>query len=169
MTGPTGPGDVPVMLNQLIRNRMAEHGWSYTDLENRSAHALTRGRWQQLGSGTPQKRFPDPASLTVIATVLDVDITTVVLAAARAVGLDVRSQASALAALLPEGTERLPDVMRDAILALVRAAVADSAQDRDGAVPAARAADTAVDWPKSAAPSRRRHNGPTGEPRADSR
>ncbi|GAA3221249.1 hypothetical protein GCM10017691_06150 [Pseudonocardia petroleophila] len=167
MTGPTAPADVPVTLSALIRSRMVEHGWSYTDLENRSGHALTRGRWQQLGSGTPQKRFPDPASLSVIATVLDVDVTTVVLAAARAVGLDVRTQGSALAALLPEGTERLPDVMRDAILTLIRAAVADVAQD--GPAAAARRPDAVVDWPKSAAPSRRRHDGPTDERRADSR
>lgn len=168
MTGPTAPDDAPVTLNVLIRSRMTEHGWSYTDLENLSDHALTRGRWQQLGSGTPQKRFPDPASLSVMATVLDVDVTTVVLAAARAVGLDVRTQGSALAALLPEGTERLPTVMRDAILTLIRAAVADAAHEQAADGPPRRP-DAVVDWPKSAAPSRRRHDGSTDGQRADSR
>lgn len=164
MTGQTGPDDVPATLNQLIRSRMVEHGWSYGDLETRSGRALTRGRWQQLATSQMHRRFPDPSTLSVIATVLDVDVTTVVLAAARAVGLDVRSQAGALAALLPEGTERLPAPMRDAILTLVRAAVADATQGHDEKTAPAGT----VDWPKSAAPSRRRHDGPAGPPRADS-
>ncbi|MBC8090968.1 MAG: hypothetical protein H7Y15_03325 [Pseudonocardia sp.] len=168
MTGPNGPEHLPVTLHDLVRSCMADHGWSYTDLENRSGHALSRGRWQQLGSGVPQKRFPDPASLTAIATVLDIDITTVVLAAARAVGLDVRVQGSALATLLPEGTERLPDVMRDAILTLVRAAVADAAQEGSATDTAEQQPRPTLEWPKSAAPSRRRHNGPTDDREAGS-
>jgi len=40
---------------QLVRARMAERGWSYSDLERRSGRALSRGRWQQMGSGVAQK------------------------------------------------------------------------------------------------------------------
>ncbi len=122
---PAGPAGSQPSLHQLIRSRMDARGWSYSDLERRSDRALSRGRWQQLGSGVPQRKFPDPASLTVIARVLEVDITTVVLAAAQAVGLDVRPRTSDLAALLPSGSDQLSERTRDAILALVRAAVAD--------------------------------------------
>jgi len=113
-------------LPQLVRARMAERGWSYSDLERRSGRALSRGRWQQLGSGVPQKKFPDPASLMVIAAVLEVDITTIVLAAAHTVGLDVRHEGGDLAHLLPAGTEQLSDQTREAILTLIRTAVADT-------------------------------------------
>ena len=166
MTDRTGHGGRAPTLAQLIRARMVERGWSYTDLENESAHTLSRGRWQQLGSGAPQKKFPDPASLQVIASVLQVDVTAVVLAAARTVGLDAHAQGSDLANLLPAGTERLSEPMRDAILGLIRAAVSDVAAEgiargADGT------ADLTMEWPKSAAPSRRRHNGPFDDGEAD--
>ena len=92
-------------LDDLIRAGMHERGWSYSDLERASDRALTRGRWQQLGSGVPQRKFPDPASLTVIARVLEVDTTTVVLAAARSLGLDVGRRRAELAHLLPVHTD----------------------------------------------------------------
>jgi transcriptional regulator with XRE-family HTH domain len=137
---------------------MEERGWSYADLARRSGHALTRGRWQQLGSGAPSKKFPDPASLSAIAQVLEVDITAVVLAAARAVGLDARLEGSSLANYLPAGTSDLSDRMRDAILQLIRAAVTDTVAVHDGADVAGENAMT-LEWPKSAAPSRRNPNG----------
>ena len=117
-------------LDDLIRAGMHERGWSYSDLERASDRALTRGRWQQLGSGVPQRKFPDPASLTVIARVLEVDTTTVVLAAARSLGLDVGRQRAELAHLLPVHTERISERMRDAILTLIRSAVAEAPDDR---------------------------------------
>jgi hypothetical protein len=87
-------------LHDLVRTGMHDHGWTYSDLERASGRALTRGRWQQLGAGVPPRKFPDPESLMVIARVLEVDITTVVLAAARSVGLAVRHQGPDLSHLL---------------------------------------------------------------------
>lgn len=133
---------------------MAERGWSYMDLERESGHRLSRGRWQQLGSGLQQRRFPDPATLVLIAEVLDVDVTTVVLAAAQALGLGSTRSASGLAQLLPAGTDRLPERMRDAILNLIRAAVSDSAAS-ERARGTGEMGGLTLEWPKSAAPSRR--------------
>ncbi len=148
--------DEPVSsLAQLIRSRMQEHGWSYRDLELRSDHALTRGRWQQLGSGTPQKSFPEPATLAAIAEVLQVEITLVVLAAGRAVGLDTRLPDTDLARLLPPGTELLSERMRTAILTMIRAAVTD-ARTRDAQVDPGQSPGPTLQWSKSDAPSRRR-------------
>jgi hypothetical protein len=141
-------------LHDLIRAGMKERGWSYSDLERASGRALTRGRWQQLGSGAGQRKFPDPSSLSVISEVLEVDITTVVLAAARSVGLDVRTRGTDLAHLLPALTERLSERMRDAILTLVRAAVAETRGDDGGDVaPPDALSGLRLEWPKSAAPS----------------
>jgi hypothetical protein len=144
--------DHALPLHDLIQARMQERSWSYSDLERASRRALTRGRWQQLGSGAQLRKFPDPGSLTVIAEVLEVDITTVVLAAAQS--LDVRQQGADLSNLLPDRTERLSDRMRDAILTLVRAAVAETL-DHDGLDPARSDAlrGLRLEWSKSAAPS----------------
>ena len=160
MTVPTGDHtrDAPQTLHQLIRSRMEERGWTYADLERRSDHALTRGRWQKLGSGAPSKKFPDPASLSAIARVLEVDITAVVLAAAQSVGLDARPRLSGLANHLPPGTSDLSDRMRDALLHLIRAVVADTAAVHDG-VEAAEQETMTLEWPKATSPSRRNPNG----------
>lgn len=159
MIDPSGANEPSLTLHQLIRDRMVRYGWSYSELERRSGRALSRGRWQQLGSGATQRKFPDPASLSVIAEVLDVDITTVVLAAARAVGLDTRPPSSDLAGLLPPGTDTLSERMRDAILALIHGAIAEV--QVDGGAPASGDAGLLLEWPKAVAPSRRHQNGPT--------
>jgi transcriptional regulator with XRE-family HTH domain len=153
------PPGSSLTLHQLIRLRMEAQGWSYSDLERQSGSALSRGRWQQLGSGVQQKKFPDPASLLVIARVLEVDITVVVLAAARAVGLPVTPTGDDLAHLLPPGTDRIPERMRNAILMMIRAAVVESAEYERGSFPD-RAGAPSLEWPKAAAPSRRHRNGP---------
>ncbi len=147
-------GEPPPTLHQLVRSRIRERGWSYTDLERRSGHALSRGRWQQLGSGAPQRKFPDPASLVAIAQVLEVDITTVVLAAARSVGLDVSHRGAALSHLLPDQTELISERMRDAILTLIRAAAAEAGADEGHeATRASSAGGLRLEWRKDAAPS----------------
>ncbi|MCO1655523.1 hypothetical protein [Pseudonocardia humida] len=142
---------------------MTERGWSYADLERESGRALTRGRWQQLGSADVQHKFPNPESLTVIAQVLQIDVTSVVLAAARAVGLPVTAQAGDFANQLPAGTERLSDPMREAILGLIRAAVAGTAagpvHEEVGGV--------TLEWPKESAPSRQDPDGPAARREAD--
>ncbi len=156
MTGPSGQGGSAPTLRQLIRSRMSERGWSYADLERESGRALSRGRWQQLGSADAQHTFPHPESLTIIARVLQIDVTSVVLAAARSVGLPVPAQASDFANLLPAGTERLAEPMRDAILGLIRAAVAGTVADPAGH----GAGGMTLEWPKESAPSRQRPDGP---------
>jgi hypothetical protein len=142
---------------------MTERGWSYADLERESGRALSRGRWQQLGSADAQQKFPNPESLKIIAQVLQIDVTSIVLAAARAAGLPVPGRASDFASLLPAGTERLSEPMRDAILGLIRAAVAGTSADpvRD------EAGGVTLEWLKESAPSRQDPNGPPDYEEAD--
>ena len=153
--GPSTRIDHVLPLDALIRSRMEDRGWSYSDLARRSGQALTRGRWQQLGSGLQQRKFPDPSSLTVIADALEIDITTVVLGAARTLGLNVRPNGAGMSQLLPDQTERLSPRMRDAVLAVIRAAVADTLRG-DDAVDLARLdalVGLRLEWPKDSAPS----------------
>ena len=169
MTEPTDHGETTMTLHQLIRTCMDERGWSYTDLERRSERALTRGRWQQLGSGVRLRNIPDPASLLVIARVLEIDITTVVLGAARTLGLSVRPGGGDLAQLLPEQTERLSPRMHAAILTLIRAAVADTLAVREAGVDEqpeeaeSCSTPTVISWSVAAATARTRS--PVGRPR----
>jgi hypothetical protein len=121
-----GDGEQVLTLQELIRTRMDERGWSYADLARASGGRLSDGRWQQLGSGIRQRTFPEKA-IPVIAETLDIDITVVVLAAAKSLGYAVRLQGPLLAQLLPAGTDLLSERMRSAILAMIRAAVEDVA------------------------------------------
>lgn len=107
-------------LADLISARKAERGWSYQQLADRVNGAVSRQRWQQLGTGTRIKEFPEPATIQSIADALEVDITLVVLAVARSIGFAVRNRDSSLAAMLPPGAAHLSSEQRDAILAVVR-------------------------------------------------
>jgi hypothetical protein len=163
VTGPTGDHGSAPTLRELIRSCMTGRGWSYADLERESGRALSRGRWQQLGSADAQQKFPNPESLTIIADVLQIDVSSVVLAAARAVGLPVPGSGSTFADLLPAGTDRLSGPMRDALLALIRAAVAETTAET---VPHEGGGMT-LEWPKDSAPSRHRPDSATGYEEAD--
>lgn len=161
----TGDGDPVLTLQQLIRARIDERGWSYGDLERRSDGRLTKGRWQQLGSGSKVRNFPDPDSIRLMADVLEIDVTTVVLAAAQSLGIDARRRGPNLAQLLPTGTDRLSERMRDAILTIIRAAVAETlaADDEEHDE---RGESVTLDWPKPGAPSRRNAGGRTADSQA---
>jgi hypothetical protein len=165
----TGGVEDVLTLQQLIRARMDERGWTYADLERRSEERLTKGRWQQLGSGARQKSFPEPASVRIMADVLEVDVTTVILSAAQSLGLDARRRGPDLAQLLPTGTDRLSERMRDAILTIIRAAVAETlsrADEDDEQVGRSGGGDLTLEWAKADAPSRRNNVSTNVEDRA---
>lgn len=119
-------------LADLISARKAERGWTYQQLADRADGAISRQRWQQLGTGIRIKEFPEPATIQSIAHALEVDITLVVLAVAASIGFAVKQRDSALAAMLPPGADRLTDDQRDVVLAVVRALAAKvGATDED--------------------------------------
>lgn len=118
-------------LADLISARKAERGWSYQQLADRASGVISRQRWQQLGTGTRIKEFPEPATIQSISDALDVDITLVVLAVARSIGFAVRSRDSALAAMLPPGADRLTEEQRDVVLAVVRVLAAKAGATND--------------------------------------
>lgn len=154
----TGQDAQVLTLQDLIRSRMDDRGWGYAELARRSDHELTAGRWQQMGSGARQTEFPKTASIRSMARALDVDETTVVLAVASSVGLDVRRQSSDLAHLLPSGTNRLSERLREAILAVIRAAVADTLVNNTRSDDLFPGMDTSIplEWSKRDAPSHRK-------------
>ncbi|WP_336794238.1 hypothetical protein [Gordonia malaquae] len=117
-------------LADLVQQQKAARGLSYRMLQERAGDVITAARWQQLGTGTRLKEFPEPATLEAMATALDVHITEVVLAAARSIGLNVtRGATSDLAAMLPPSAASLTVEQRDAVLTLVRSITAMSRTD----------------------------------------
>jgi hypothetical protein len=133
--------------------RMDERGWSYAQLSHRSGGKLTKSRWQQLGTQTRMKEFPELATVKILADVLEVDETSIVLSVAASLGIDVRLRGPMLAQLLPAGTDLLSDRVRDAILSLIRAAVAEAAahaDETDAGVNTAHAESETYEWSKTA-------------------
>lgn len=145
----TGDGEPVLTLQGLISARIAERGWSYSDLERRADGHLTKSRWQQIGTGVRLAEFPKPASLMAMSDALEVDVTAVILATARSLDLPVRHRGPDLAQLLPAGTDRLSTRMRDAILTLIRAAVAESLEF---GTDAGADQDLNLEWPRAAHP-----------------
>lgn len=156
----TADGVAVFNLQTLIRARIDERGWSYSDLERLAGGRLTKGRWHQLATGIRMERFPEPDTINLLAEVLAVDATAVVLATAATLGIPVRPRGPALAQLLPSGTDNLSDQMRDAVLAIIRAAVAESLTSNNDNEVSARDAE-AFAWPKTDS-SRGRNAAPRG-------
>lgn len=77
-------------LAEFIKIEKGRTGVSYRELEARSNSTISAQRWQQLGTGVRMKEFPEPTTLEAMATALNVDVTKLVLASARSLGLDVR-------------------------------------------------------------------------------
>jgi hypothetical protein len=106
-------------LQELIGLRKGDR--SYEQLSKACGGLPTAKRLQQLATA-PIKNFPDPATIRSLSKGLGVTESTVVLASAASLGLEVHTP-SMWAALLPAGTELIPDHMRDGILSVVHSAV----------------------------------------------
>lgn len=157
-------GDRVPTLQELVRSRTDERGWSYGELSARSGGRISKARFGQLGAGRRLREFPEPSTIEALADALEIDVTSVILAVARSLGLDVRRRGPDLAHLLPAGTDRLSPAMRDAILAFVRAAVAEAVQSGDdddrGAAPADDEVPVTLQWsPRSSASTRSNAHG----------
>lgn len=162
----TSDGGQVLTLQQLINTRRDERGWSYTDLEVRSDHKITRGRWQQLATHVRMRAFPERDNIPVIADVLEVDQTTIILAIAKSLDLDVRWRGPDLAQLMPAGTDQLSEPVRDAILAVIRATVTEALArrvDDDESPSTVRTGPSVLEWEKAGPPAAR-----SGQPAARS-
>lgn len=106
-------------LQELIGLRKGDR--SYEQLSKACGGLPTAKRLHQLATA-PIKNFPDPDTIRGLSKGLAVTESTVVLASAASLGLDVHTP-TMWAALLPAGTELIPDHMRDGILSVVHSAV----------------------------------------------
>lgn len=127
--GEVSQSQIVPTLADLIQARRADRGWSYRVLADRASHVFTAQRWQQLGTGVRIKEFPEPATIQAMADALEVDVASVVLAAAASIGLPVERRQSELAAMLPSTADALTEEQRDAVLAVIRAMTPKETKD----------------------------------------
>lgn len=114
--GTPDPRDVPT-LRDLIQSHADRTGESRRALGDRSQIAhQTLGTWY---AGTI-KTFPDPETLQAFADATHYTVQTVLLAAAKTVGLRVTHSGSQLSNSLPPGADTLTPEDVDAIRAVVR-------------------------------------------------
>jgi hypothetical protein len=117
---PDQPQDVPT-LRDLIQSHADRTGESRRALGDRSKIAhQTLGTWH---AGTI-KTFPDPETIQAFADATHYTVQTVLLAAAKTVGLQVTQAGTQLSNSLPPGTDALSPEDIDAIRAVVRQLVA---------------------------------------------
>lgn len=109
-------------IDHIINRVRKTRGWSYRTLAERSNGIVSHQRWQQLGTAERLKEFPEPRTITAMAEALDVDVTTVVLALGKTIGLDVRPSPAA-SDLLPPEADLLTAEQREAIRVLIKAMV----------------------------------------------
>ncbi|GGG19939.1 hypothetical protein GCM10007304_37300 [Rhodococcoides trifolii] len=76
-------------LERLVHEFLATRRWSLDELVDRYRGPVPEESWRQWATGTPLSTFPEPSTLAAAAAALDVDVATVVLAAARSAGLAV--------------------------------------------------------------------------------
>ncbi|MBU8834145.1 hypothetical protein [Mycolicibacterium goodii] len=118
-------------LAELITEQKELHGYSYAELEHRAEHAISRQRWQQLGSNVRITEFPEPATIEAIAAALNLNVSHVLLATARSIGMAVESDGSSdLARMLPRSAQKLTIDQRNALLTLIRTIVEPDREER---------------------------------------
>lgn len=123
-----GAGHRQPDLSGLIRAHQERTRESYRAMARRSGDLLHHQSLQGWAAGPP-KAFPKKReTFEQLAQVLDTDVTTVVLAFARSLGLDVRSSGPGAARVLPPDAERLTGRQRAVLLSVVDAMVHPDAE-----------------------------------------
>lgn len=117
--GPADGSAVPTIA-QLLTAYRDRTGASYEEMARKVGDEINRSTMHKLAT-EPPKQFPKlPRTVERLADLLEVPVTTIVLAFAAGLGLDVKTSQSRLALLLPPSTDLLTEKERDAILGMVR-------------------------------------------------
>lgn len=119
--------DVPT-IKDLIRVEL-DSGKSVRDLEVDSGGRVKFQTFQELSNRAPRQFPKAPETIRGMARALQVDETTVVLAYARGLGIDVAA-GSMFALRLPPGVDELDPQMQNALIGVVRAAATSGVRAR---------------------------------------
>ncbi len=129
MDAATGQGRGQPDLAGLIAAHQQRTHESFRAMARRSGDQLHHQSLQGWAAAPP-KAFPKKReTFEQLAQVLDTDVTTVVLAFARSLGLDVRATGPAADRVLPPDAERLTERQRAVLLSVVDVMVNPDAED----------------------------------------
>lgn len=104
---------------------------SLADLEDLSGGEIKRAQWGKWRNGQ-MLNFPEPATIQAIAQALNLNVTLVVLACAKTLGLDVTTHRNRLENLLPPRAADLTDRQIEAVVSVVDAIVTANDRPRRG-------------------------------------
>lgn len=94
---------------------------TYEQLEDATGGVVKAQRWNQIANGIRVREFPKPVTIEAMASVLGCDIEVLLLAFARAVGMDVRRRQSSFIDMLPPSIDDLTDRQKSFIISAIRA------------------------------------------------
>lgn len=118
-------------LPDLIDAYRRRTGHSYNDMAARVRGEITSQQLQKLAM-EPIRQFPKKAgTVQLLSELLDVSVTTVVLAYARSLGLPVKQTGTMLEVTLPPGTEDLTVEDREAVRMITRQLIDARRQGRE--------------------------------------
>jgi hypothetical protein len=104
---------------------------TYEQLEDATGGVVKAQRWNQIANGIRVREFPKPVTIEAMAAVLGCDIEVLLLAFARAVGMDVHKRRSNFIDMLPPSVENLTDRQKSFIISAIRAMNDDGDQKGD--------------------------------------
>jgi hypothetical protein len=104
---------------------------TYEQLEEATHGVVKAQRWNQIANGIRVREFPKPVTIEAMASVLGCDIEVLLLAFARAVGMDVRRRQSSFIDMLPPSVDKLSDRQQSFIISAIRAMNDDGGDDEN--------------------------------------
>jgi len=117
---------------ELLTSYRVRTGDSYEEMARKVGDEITRARMHQLTT-TPPREFPKHArTIELLSELLEVPVTTTLLAFAASLGLPVAASGSMLSITLPPGTDNLDPGDVEAIRAVVRQLVQARTQVQAG-------------------------------------
>lgn len=160
---------VPTIAELLLEYR-DRTGASYEDMSRAVNREITTGRMHKLATAPPDG-FPRPRTIELLSDLLQVSVSTTVLAFASGLGLQIPDRQPLLAITMPPGTEQLTDRDRSAVRAMIGQLVEARRAATDRAVPETVGTPSSTDDDASVAQTidfpRRRYLGEAGEAARD--
>jgi AraC-like DNA-binding protein len=125
---PTRKTAAMLSLSDLILTLKGDR--TYEQLEAASGGVVRAQRFAQVAAGIRVNEFPKPATIEAMADALGCDVTVLLMAFARAVGLDVHARDSGFVDLLPPSVDDLSEQQQAFLLSTIRAMQGDQAPPR---------------------------------------
>lgn len=108
---------------ELLKAYRDRTGASYEEMARKVGDEITRSRMHQLTTNPPREFPKHPRTIELLSELLQVPVTTTLMAFAAGLGLPVSSSSTLLADTLPPGADTLTPEDREAIRAVTKALI----------------------------------------------